>query len=412
MVGDLVVARERRVHRGPAAHHVRHHAEHDEVADEHAQRRAQERVDAAAVAARPDVAAALARRGEQLEPDLPAEQRQRPRDVRAVGQEGPVAGVGALLLLHPADGEDHLVGLAGEEVAAARAAAREQPAPRRQSRARSRRSRPGSSRRRRARRLLHPAEGRDVVVGAEQDARPGWRRSARTGPSPTRRARVAVVEPARQVGGVAAAHRPPSTGSGEPVDLEEDDPRHVAALDDALAPGHAPQHPQDDSACSSTPSEHAHDQRDAASSRTRQQRRPEGRRRGGRRGGARAATSRRGVDQQHEQEAERKRVRQGQRATSGGSTAPSTRHDGDDEGRARRVEPTPGAIQAASSTATTETSSVARRLPTLSEKRGASPPAAACPASSVIAPSHPRARRRASPERGDAGARARITRKG
>ena len=49
VVRDLVVARERRIDRGPPAHHVGEDAEHDQVADDHAHRAAQERIDAAAV---------------------------------------------------------------------------------------------------------------------------------------------------------------------------------------------------------------------------------------------------------------------------------------------------------------------------------------------------------------------------
>ena len=95
VVGDLVVARERRVDRGAAAHHVGEHAEDDEVAHDHAHRAAHQRVDAAAVAARADVAAGGAQRGGDLEHDLPDEQHERPGDVEAVGEEGAVAGVGA-----------------------------------------------------------------------------------------------------------------------------------------------------------------------------------------------------------------------------------------------------------------------------------------------------------------------------
>ncbi len=129
MVRDLVVAREGRVDRGPPLHHVREDAVDDQVADDDAHRRAQERIDAAPVAARADVAPALARGGDPLEDHLPPEEDERPRDVEAVGEEGAVAGVGAPLGLHPADGQDHVVGVAREEVAAARAAVREQPRP-------------------------------------------------------------------------------------------------------------------------------------------------------------------------------------------------------------------------------------------------------------------------------------------
>ena len=79
VVGDLVVARERRVDRGPPLHHVGEDAVHDQVADDDAHRRAQERIDAAAVAARPDVPTALPRGGDPLEHDLPAEEDERAR---------------------------------------------------------------------------------------------------------------------------------------------------------------------------------------------------------------------------------------------------------------------------------------------------------------------------------------------
>ena len=138
---DLVVAREGRVDRGAALHHVREDAVDDQVADDHAHRRAHERIDAAAVAARPDVAPALPGGGGGLEDDLPEEERERPGHVEPVREEGAVAGVRLLLRLHPADGEDDVVGLAGEEVAAARAAVGEKPDPRRRAAARSPRSR-------------------------------------------------------------------------------------------------------------------------------------------------------------------------------------------------------------------------------------------------------------------------------
>ena len=96
VVGDLVVAGERRVDRGTPVHHVGQDAEDDEVADEHAHRRAHERIDAAAVPARADVAARGARGGGDLEHDLPGEQHERARDVEAVGEERAVAGVRAL----------------------------------------------------------------------------------------------------------------------------------------------------------------------------------------------------------------------------------------------------------------------------------------------------------------------------
>ena len=74
VMGDLVVAREGRVDRGPPLQHVGEDAVDDEVADEHAHRRAQQRVDAAPVAARPDVAPALPPRGDQLQDHLPEDE--------------------------------------------------------------------------------------------------------------------------------------------------------------------------------------------------------------------------------------------------------------------------------------------------------------------------------------------------
>ena len=113
MVRHLVVARKGRVHRGTAAHHVGEHAEHDQVAHDHAHDAAQHRVDATPVTARTDVAPAGSQCRGHLQRDLPDEQHQRASDVEAVGEEGAVAGVGPLLLLHAADGEDHLLCLAG-----------------------------------------------------------------------------------------------------------------------------------------------------------------------------------------------------------------------------------------------------------------------------------------------------------
>ena len=97
MVGDLVIAREGRVDRGPAFHHVGEDAVHDQVAHDDAHRRAQERVHPAAVAARAHVAAALPRRRDQLENHLPAEEDEGTSHVEPVGEERAVARVGRAL---------------------------------------------------------------------------------------------------------------------------------------------------------------------------------------------------------------------------------------------------------------------------------------------------------------------------
>ena len=95
-------------------------------------------------------------------------------------------------------------------------------------------------RRRRARHhrrrlLLHPAEGRDVLVRAQQDARlAGARLRGEIGLPLGETVRVA--RPARHVRGVAVAHRAAQHGQREPVDLEVDDPGDVGAGDDPLPP--------------------------------------------------------------------------------------------------------------------------------------------------------------------------------
>ena len=123
---DLVIACERRIHGRAPAHHVGQHAIDDQVADEHAHRAAQERIDAAAVSARPHVAALLTRGRDPLEQDLPEVQHEHPGDVEAVGEERLRARVCLLLGADPAHGEHRVLGLAGEQVAAAGAAVCEQ----------------------------------------------------------------------------------------------------------------------------------------------------------------------------------------------------------------------------------------------------------------------------------------------
>ena len=209
VVGHLVVARERRVHRRTAAHHVGEHAEHDQVA--HAPRTA--RLGAARTCACARPRGRTSRRTwrhapRPLQDHLPGEQDEHARDVEAVGEERAVARIRLLLGAHPADGEDHGVGLAGEQVAAAGAVVDEQPVAGRVAALDLR-----AVRRRRARHhlsglLLDPAEGGDVLVRAEQDAglaRAGLR--AQIG-LPFGQPVRAAAEPAGHLGDVAVAHRP------------------------------------------------------------------------------------------------------------------------------------------------------------------------------------------------------------
>ena len=185
-----------------------------------------QRVVAAAVAARLHVAALRAARRRDLERDLPEREHEHARHVEAVREERAVARVRALLGVHPADREDHVVGLAGEEVAAARATVAQQAV------ARVTTLDLGAVGRRRARHrrrrlLLDPAERRNVLVRAEQDAGlrgAGLRREVGL---PLGQRVASVLEPAGHVRRVAVAHRPLQHGQREAVDLEVDDPRRV-----------------------------------------------------------------------------------------------------------------------------------------------------------------------------------------
>ena len=238
VVRDLVVAREGGVDRGAAPHHVGQHAVDDQVADDHAHRRAQERVDAAAVPAGPDVAPGRADRRRPLQQHLPAEQDQGPGDVEAVGEERPVAGVRPLLRRHAADREDRLLGFAGEQVAAARAAVGEQagavrvPALDLRAVVRRRAGDEGPAL------LLHPAEGRDVVVGAEQDARLAGAGLRGEVGLPLGQAIAVLRQPPRHRRRAAVAHGVAQHRQRQPVDLEEEDPRFVGAGQRALTARH------------------------------------------------------------------------------------------------------------------------------------------------------------------------------
>ena len=107
----------------------REHAVHDQVADDDAERGAQERVDAAPVAARPNIAAFGSPGGRPLEHDLPEEQHQNGDDVEPVREERAVAGIRALLGVHPADRQDHVVSFARKQISAAGAPVDQQPLP-------------------------------------------------------------------------------------------------------------------------------------------------------------------------------------------------------------------------------------------------------------------------------------------
>ena len=233
VVRNLVVAREGRVHRRSAAHEVGEHTGHDQVAHEDAERPAHQRVDAAAVPARVHITTDRTEGGDPLEDDLPPEQDERPCRVVAVGEEPAVAGVRLLLRLHPADREDHVLCLTGEQVAAARATAHEQADPGCVPPLDLRAVRWRRAGHHRRRLLLHPAEGGHVVVRAQQDPRLTRTRLRGEIRLPLREP-VRLPRPAGHVRRVSIPHRPAQHGQRQPVDLQIDDPRHVGRGDDPL----------------------------------------------------------------------------------------------------------------------------------------------------------------------------------
>ena len=124
VVGDLVVARERRVDGGPPAHDVRDHGLDDQVAHDDAHRGPEERVDASRCP-RQGTSRRFARSAALHLRITPPEEHEHARDVETVREERPVARIGPLLRLDPAHGEDQ-ARPARTAVAAARAAVEQQ----------------------------------------------------------------------------------------------------------------------------------------------------------------------------------------------------------------------------------------------------------------------------------------------
>ena len=233
-----LVARERRVDGRAAAHHVREDAVDDQVADDDAHRAAQERVDAAPVAARLHVPADGAQRRSPLEHHLEREQDEGASDVEPVGEERPIAGVGVLLRLHAADGQDDLLGLAGEEVAAARAAV-DQEADAGNPIALDPRAVVGAEHA--VSMPLSLSTQRNAGMSSLEPSRiPAWLAPVCEERSVSHPAAHACL---RRPSGPCAAHSRPASPSGarerEPVDLEVDDPGHVGSGCAALAFGDA-----------------------------------------------------------------------------------------------------------------------------------------------------------------------------
>ena len=165
-------------------------------------------------------------RGENLEHHLKPEQHHRPGDVVAVGEERAIPGVGLLLGADPADRQDHLVGLTGEQVATAGTAVGEQADAGGQAMLDlgaivglgAGHHPPGL--------LLDPSKRGDVVVGAQQDPGLAGAGLGRQVGFPLDQLVRAVGQPASHVGRISVAHRPPQHRQPQPVDLEEDDARH------------------------------------------------------------------------------------------------------------------------------------------------------------------------------------------
>ena len=206
-----------------------------------------------------------------------------------------------------------MVRFAGQEVAAAGASVGEEPAAGRMG-ALDLRAVGWAGARDERRRLLHdPAEGRDVLVRAEQDPRLARTRLGREVGLPLRELVAPVLEPARHVRRVAVPHRPLQHREGESVDLEEDDPRRVGPrqlagasrdpLDDAVRVRVVVVRPEDhvehDADC-------GRDERDAESG-------PEGVDREIAAGHAIGCQQHERVEDEHDQEAEYEHQRQAER---------------------------------------------------------------------------------------------------
>ncbi|MFM9124945.1 MAG: AMP-binding enzyme, partial [Actinomycetota bacterium] len=170
MVGDLVVADERGVEDGTARVGVADHGLDGDVAEDDHGDGAQERVAEAALHAGHDVAADLLRGGEQLAADVDDPEHQRAEHRVRVGEVREVVGAAGRAGLQRGDREARVLGVARDEVAAARAAAGEEAAPVGVAALDLRGARGVVRDDELAALLLVPAERGDVLVRAVQDA--------------------------------------------------------------------------------------------------------------------------------------------------------------------------------------------------------------------------------------------------
>ena len=128
-----------------------------------------------------------------------------------------------------------MVGLAGEEVAAARAAVAEEPVPawRRSSSAQS-----SGAEQAMMRPVSFSTQRNAGMFSFEPRRIPAWLAPVCDEVGlPLEEAVGVVGEPARHRGSVPVPHRPLEHGLGEPVDLEEEDPRLVRLRPLPGAPG-------------------------------------------------------------------------------------------------------------------------------------------------------------------------------
>ena len=320
MVRHLVVARERRIHRRAPGHHVGQHAEDDQISQKDAQATPDECVLHTAMAAWPYVPACGAGGRRQLEKHLPEEEGEQPRRVEAVREKRSITRVRTLLRRDPADGQDHVIRLAGEQVAPACAAISQQSDAGRVpplDLLAVRWLRAGEAE---TRLLLDPAERGDVLVRAEQDpglAGTGLRREVGL---PLGERVGAAREPARHLRSATRVDRATEHREREAVDLEEHDSR-LRGVDRATR---TPRDPLHDAkrvrVVVGDRKQHVEDDADRRRDERRQERPEEpvddeGMRRDGRRGHQEQR-----VEDEHEQESEHERVRQ-----------PKRRHDGNED---------------------------------------------------------------------------------
>jgi len=185
-----------------------------------------------------DVTAALADRRRPLEHHLPEQKNDRGRHVVAIREERSVTRVAPELATHTSDRQDGGIGLAGEDVAAARATVAEDPDPARVSLLDlDNRIGPGD-RLELSRLFLDPSERRQVSVRAQQDSRlrcSGLRGEIRL---PLEQIVGSFVQPPREVGCGATAHCLLKHGIAQAIDLEKEDSRVLGLLNQALAPRH------------------------------------------------------------------------------------------------------------------------------------------------------------------------------